>query len=69
MQADSEPVDPKPQAEKECHASCTKQWSQYEACKERIAKKAGGGTCEPWAMDYWRCVDKCAAGKIFKQLK
>jgi hypothetical protein len=59
MQAD-EPVDPKPQIEKDCHPSCKKEWTEYEMCKDRIAAK-GTGNCEPWAMDYWRCIDKCVS--------
>jgi ubiquinol-cytochrome c reductase subunit 6 len=58
MQADV--VDPKPQIEKECHKPCDKEWSQYEKCKERIKAK-GEGTCEPWAFDYWKCIDKCVS--------
>ncbi|RYG46705.1 hypothetical protein EON67_09255 [archaeon] len=57
VQAD-EPVDRKPEIEQECHKPCTSAWANYEACKERIAAK-GTGSCEPWAFDYWRCVDKC----------
>ena len=67
-QADAEPVDPKPRIEKECHSSCTGQWDKYQACIKRITKK-GRGTCEPWAFDYWACIDKCAAPRIFAQLK
>lgn len=56
-QAD-EPVDPKGALEKQCHSSCKKQWAQYTACTERVAKK-GEGDCQPWAFDYWHCVDHC----------
>ena len=58
-QAD-EPVDQKAQIEKDCHPACLKQWGEYEKCKERIAQK-GSGSCEPWAFDYWKCVDKCVS--------
>ncbi len=57
LQAD-EPVDAKASIEQACHPACTKQWTNYEKCKERIEGKAGA-TCEPWAFDYWRCIDKC----------
>lgn len=53
-------MDPKPALEKACESQCTKQWSAYEACKVRIEKKPGG-TCEPWAFDYWSCIDKCVS--------
>lgn len=58
-QAD-EPVDRKPEIEEACKASCVKQFAAYEACKERIAAK-GQGTCEPFAIDAWHCVDKCVS--------
>lgn len=59
-QAD-EPVDPKPKIEAECHKACTKEWAEYEKCKDRIKAK-GTGSCEPWAFDYWKCIDKCVSG-------
>jgi len=67
-QADSEPVDPKPRIEKECHSSCTRQWSKYQDCVKRVTAK-GSGTCEPWAFDYWACIDKCTAPRLFAELK
>lgn len=56
-QAD-EPVDPKPKIEEACHKPCLAPWSAYEKCIERVTAKPGG-TCEPWAFDYWKCIDKC----------
>jgi len=35
----------------------------------RIAGNKEGLNCEPWTFDYWKCVDKCAAPKIFALLK
>lgn len=67
-QADAEVVDQKPRIEKECHSSCTGQWGKYEACVKRITAK-GSGSCEPWAFDYWTCVDKCTAPRLFAILK
>ena len=32
-------------------------------CKERIAAK-GAGSCEPWAFEYWKCMDKCVDGYV-----
>jgi ubiquinol-cytochrome c reductase subunit 6 len=60
VQADEEPVDPKPEIEKQCHKPCEKQWNQYQACVDRITKK-GEGHCEEWAFDYWHCIDKCVS--------
>ncbi len=67
-QSGSDPVDPKIELDKKCHQPCVKHWDEYQKCTERIAKK-GSGTCEPWMMDYWTCVDKCTAPKLFAQLK
>lgn len=53
-------VDSKPEIEKACHSSCVRYYAEYEKCKERIAKK-GEGSCEPWAFDYWKCIDKCVS--------
>lgn len=60
IQAD-EVVDPKPRIEKECHKPCERQWQEYEKCKERLKSGKTEGTCEPWAFDYWKCVDKCVS--------
>ena len=56
----SDPVDPKPRIEKECHKPCESQWREYGKCKDRIKAK-GEGSCEPWAFDYWKCIDKCVS--------
>lgn len=50
----------KPVAEADCHKPCKRQWAAYEKCKERIKEK-GHGSCEPWAFDYWKCVDVCVS--------
>ncbi len=55
-------MDPKPRIEKECHKPCTGAWREYEKCKDRI-KAAGEGSCEPWAFDYWKCIDACVSGR------
>ena len=66
-------MDVKPAADKACHAPCVAAWVAYEACGARLRARAAAGdhdgTCEPWAHDYWRCVDKCAAPKVFATLK
>jgi hypothetical protein len=53
-------VDKKADFEKGCHPVCVKPFAEYEKCKERIAAK-GSGSCEPWAFDYWKCIDKCVS--------
>lgn len=63
-----EPVDPKPALEKLCHEPCKPLWEDYKACGTRIAKK-GDGECSAWYFDYWKCVDKCVAPKLFEKLK
>ena len=55
-----DPVDAKPAIDKACHPACLKAWGEYEKCQARIAAK-GAGTCEPWAFDYWKCIDKCVS--------
>lgn len=66
-QADA--VDQKARFEKDCHKPCEKQHNEYEKCKVRIQGNTEGLNCEPWKFDYWKCVDKCAAPKIFATLK
>lgn len=47
-----------------CATSCLLR----QACSERIEAK-GAGECEQWYFDFLKCVDKCAAPKIFSRLK
>jgi hypothetical protein len=45
----SDPVDKRPQLEKECHGPCEKQWRDYQACSERIKKDdTGVAHCSGW---------------------
>jgi len=68
--ADAEPVDCKKAIEKECEPKCAVQNKAYEACVERIKDdKTGAKHCSGQKFDFWRCIDKCAAPKIFAQLK
>ena len=32
------------------------------------SRRQGSGECSGWYMDYFRCVDKCAAKHMFKHL-
>ena len=61
QQAD-EVVDPKPKVDASCHKSCTREFSEYEKCKERIKAK-GTGVCEAWHFDYQKCIDACVRGR------
>mmetsp|Transcript_6069 Transcript_6069/g.15539 ORF Transcript_6069/g.15539 Transcript_6069/m.15539 type:complete len:81 (+) Transcript_6069:53-295(+) len=56
--------DPSEQIEKECHVSCTSAWDSYQACAKRIEDKPDGH-CTGQYLDYWHCIDKCAADKKF----
>ena len=56
-------MDPKAAIEKVCHSACSQPWSSTQKCKERIAAK-GAGSCEPWAFEYWKCMDKCVDGYV-----
>ncbi|CAI7868236.1 unnamed protein product [Closterium sp. NIES-54] len=68
--ADDEPVDPKPEIEEGCRPKCVKQLLAYEACVKRIeGDETGEKHCTGQYFDYWACIDKCAAPKIFAQLK
>lgn len=62
--------DPKPQLEEACKVDCLKEWHNYKACAERIkSDESGEAHCTGWAFDYWRCIDKCVAPKLFARLK
>ncbi|KAJ1631446.1 hypothetical protein T492DRAFT_995401 [Pavlovales sp. CCMP2436] len=63
-----EAVDTSPAVEKECHSSCTAVFAAYEACAERIVDKPEGH-CTGQYLDYFACIDHCAAGKKFAHTK
>jgi len=43
---------------------------EYEACAERIKKDTTGEAhCTGQYFDYWSCIDKCTAPKLFQKLK
>lgn len=62
------PVDPLPRIRAECLTKCPKDKANYDACVERITK-SGEGDCEAWFFDLTKCIDKCAAPKIFQLTK
>ena len=60
----------KPQLEEECKPRCIKFLAAYEACANRIKNdKTGEANCVGQYFDYWSCVDKCVAPKLFELLK
>ncbi|KAI9103682.1 hypothetical protein K1719_023305 [Acacia pycnantha] len=68
--ADEEPVDQKRYYEDSCKPKCVKPLIDYQACVKRIdGDDSGHKHCTGQYFDYWSCVDKCAATKIFSKLK
>ncbi|KAK6143730.1 hypothetical protein DH2020_024078 [Rehmannia glutinosa] len=70
FRADVEPVDPKGELEGRCKAPCTRPLKEYQTCAKRIQDdESGHRHCTGQYFDYWRCVDKCVATKLFSHLK
>ncbi|XP_020260523.1 cytochrome b-c1 complex subunit 6-like [Asparagus officinalis] len=68
--ADDEPVDQKKYLEERCKPVCVKPLFEYQACVKRIKDdETGHKHCTGQYFDYWSCVDKCVAEKLFKMLK
>ncbi|XP_057830893.1 cytochrome b-c1 complex subunit 6-1, mitochondrial [Cryptomeria japonica] len=68
--SDEEPVDPKHEIEESCKPKCVKPLLQYQACVKRIeADETGHKHCTGQYFDYWHCIDKCSANKLFEKLK
>ncbi|KAA8536500.1 hypothetical protein F0562_028978 [Nyssa sinensis] len=68
--ADEEPVDQKKHFEEACKPKCVKPLLEYQACIKRIqGDESGHKHCTGQYFDYWSCVDKCAAPKVFSALK
>ncbi|KAG0557569.1 hypothetical protein KC19_11G141200 [Ceratodon purpureus] len=65
---ESDPVDTKPECEASCKPRCVKQLLAYEACEKRIEGKEGKH-CTGQYFDYWGCIDRCSATKLFRTLK
>ena len=60
--------DHKAEIERSCKPSCVKQLMAYQACTKRIEGKHDAH-CTGQYFDYWHCIDKCAAPRIFAALK
>ncbi|KAL8155970.1 cytochrome b-c1 complex subunit 6-1, mitochondrial-like [Apium graveolens] len=68
--ADEEPVDQKQLLEEACKPKCVKALFEYQACVKRIqGDETGHKHCTGQYFDYWHCVDKCVALKLFDKLK
>eukprot|EP00798_Chlamydomonas_sp_ICE-L_P015567 gene15567-21664_t len=62
--------DPKITVEKACESHCLKEWAEYKACEARVVgDESGVKHCSGQLFDFLHCIDHCAAGKIFEQLK
>eukprot|EP00891_Asterochloris_glomerata_P009378 jgi/Astpho2/9378/e_gw1.00145.152.1_t len=59
---------PKIGIEEACKPQCIKPLLAYQACCKRIKGKEGAH-CTGQFFDYWGCVDKCAAPRLFSVLK
>ncbi|KAK4845385.1 hypothetical protein QYF36_004395 [Acer negundo] len=70
IQADEEPSDPKKYIEESCKPKCVKPLLEYQACVKRIqGDDSGHKHCTGQYFDYWSCIDKCVAPKLFVKLK
>ncbi|CAI8591471.1 unnamed protein product [Vicia faba] len=68
--ADEEPVDQKRFLEESCKPKCVRPLLEYQACIKRIqGDDSGQKHCTGQYFDYWYCVDKCVAPKLFPKLK
>ncbi|KAF7842664.1 cytochrome b-c1 complex subunit 6 [Senna tora] len=68
--ADEEPVDQKRYYEDFCKPKCVKPLIAYQGCVKRIeGDDSGQKHCTGQYFDYWSCVDKCVAPKLFTKLK
>ncbi|XLS73816.1 hypothetical protein HN51_030681 [Arachis hypogaea] len=70
IRADEEPVDQKRYLEESCKPKCVKALLEYQACVKRIqGDETGNKHCTGQYFDYWSCIDKCVAQKLFSKLK
>nr|GMD04829.1 cytochrome B-C1 complex subunit 6 [Ipomoea batatas] len=68
--SDEEVVDQKKSYEESCKPKCVRQLKEYQACAKRAeADESGHKHCTGQYFDYWHCIDKCVAPKLFTKLK
>nr|PNR26970.1 hypothetical protein PHYPA_030451 [Physcomitrium patens] len=67
---EEEVVDPKAEIEESCKPKCVKQLLALQACEKRVEEdEEGQKHCTGQYFDYWGCIDKCTAPKLFRKLK
>ncbi|XP_039824739.1 uncharacterized protein LOC120686594 [Panicum virgatum] len=67
---DEELVDQKKYLEERCKPQCVKSLYEYDKCVKRVENDdTGHKHCTGQYFDYWSCIDKCVAPKLFKKLK
>ncbi|KXG27802.1 hypothetical protein SORBI_3005G047000 [Sorghum bicolor] len=70
VREDEELVDQKKYLEERCKPQCVKSLYEYEKCVKRVeSDETGHKHCTGQYFDYWSCIDKCVAPKLFKKLK
>ncbi|XP_048437717.1 cytochrome b-c1 complex subunit 6-1, mitochondrial-like [Pyrus x bretschneideri] len=68
--ADEEPIYQKKYPEKSCNPKCVKPFLEFQACVKRIQDyESGHKHCTGQYFDFWSCIDKCVAPKLFAKLK
>ncbi|KAH7287957.1 hypothetical protein KP509_31G005000 [Ceratopteris richardii] len=67
---DGEVVDPRARLDEISKAKCVKQLMSYQACVKRIeGDETGHKHCTGQYFDYWACIDKHVAPRLFKWTK
>nr|GMC81327.1 cytochrome B-C1 complex subunit 6-like [Ipomoea batatas] len=71
LRSDEEVVDQKKLIEESsCKPKCVRQLREYQACAKRVeGDESGHKHCTGQYFDYWQCIDKCVAPKLFAKLK
>ncbi|KAM0940440.1 putative cytochrome b-c1 complex, subunit 6, ubiquinol-cytochrome C reductase hinge [Dioscorea sansibarensis] len=70
FRADDEIVDPKKYLEDRCQPKCVKALFEYQACVKRVQDdETGHKHCTGQYFDYWSCIDKCVAPKLFEKTR
>ncbi|XP_078172404.1 cytochrome b-c1 complex subunit 6-2, mitochondrial-like [Carex rostrata] len=68
--SDEEVTNQKEYFEERCKPKCVKPLYAYRECVKRIEDDdTGHKHCTGQYFDYWKCVDKCVAEKLFTTLK
>ena len=68
---EDDPVDPAVEIKEKCaENNCASYKARLDECNERVKSKSNTTeTCMEEIMDFYHCVDHCAAPEIFKHLK